>query len=366
MIVKGRHTPFDGDISNILIIQLGDIGDVVWAVPAFRAVKDAYPAAAVSVMVREGSGCLIEPDPLVARVFEVKRTTGSLRARAAARVRFIHSLRRAQFDMAIDLRSDERGAFMSRITGAPVRIAMHYGRASVPIWRNRVFTHLVCPPAPARRIYGAAEQSLRVTREFGMDTDDPVPRLWCSNETRRRAQFLLHREGVSGPDRWVSINPFSRWQYKEWSTDKWVRIIDWLWDDHGLASIIVGSKDEQEKAGHILTRCRGRVFNLSGKTTLSDLAGVLSLSSLHVGVDSAAPHIAAAVGIPTVTIYGPSDWRDWAPVGDGHRVVIPDDACVPCRDKGCHNSGISRCLETLGIEKVREAIRASLEMRRIF
>jgi len=77
-------------------------------------------------------------------------------------------------------------------------------------------------------------------------------------------------------------------------------------------------------------------------------------------VDSAAPHIAAAVGTPTITIYGPSDWRDWAPVGDKHQVVTSDMDCSPCHRKGCDGQGHSRCLEAISIAEVQEAIGENL------
>jgi len=73
-------------------------------------------------------------------------------------------------------------------------------------------------------------------------------------------------------------------------------------------------------------------------------------------VDSAAPIIAAAVGMPTVTIYGPSDWRDWAPVGESHRVVCAPMDCVPCHRKGCHDRGQSPCLEAVSPDDVMKAI----------
>jgi heptosyltransferase-3 len=80
-------------------------------------------------------------------------------------------------------------------------------------------------------------------------------------------------------------------------------------------------------------------------------------------VDSAGPHIAAATGTPTVTIYGPSSWQDWAPVGEQHRVVLPDMDCVPCKKKGCNHSGRSLCLEELNTEKVKKVVREAMENR---
>ena len=102
------------------------------------------------------------------------------------------------------------------------------------------------------------------------------------------------------------------------------------------------------------------VYNFAGKTTLQEMAGLLKMSRLHIGVDSAAPHIAAAVGTPTLTIYGPSDWRDWAPPGEKNKVVLPDMDCSPCHKKGCDGSGRSECLETLAVKKIQDAVEAMI------
>jgi heptosyltransferase-3 len=158
----------------------------------------------------------------------------------------------------------------------------------------------------------------------------------------------------------VTLNPFSRWSYKEWAPEKWVRIIDWLGKEISIAAVIVGAPSERVRADELGRSCAGKVYNLTGRTTLAELAGVLKQSRLHIGVDSAAPHIAAAVGTPTVTLYGPSDWRYWAPPGERNRVVVPEMACAPCHLKGCEGSGISRCLDTLPVERVRAVIREAL------
>ncbi|MBU0574969.1 MAG: glycosyltransferase family 9 protein, partial [Proteobacteria bacterium] len=119
---------------------------------------------------------------------------------------------------------------------------------------------------------------------------------------------------------------------------------------------------ERKRAEGLVRDCAGKVFNLAGKTTLAELAGVLQLSRLHIGVDSAAPHIAAAVGTPTVTLYGPSDWHYWAPPGERNRVVVPDMECAPCHQKGCEGSGTSLCLDTLEVAQVQAVLRDVLSV----
>lgn len=364
MIISDHHE-ITTDIRNILIIQLGDIGDVVWATPTMRAVKDAYPHVNVSVLLRQGFGCLLEPDPSIYKIFEVESNQGGFLHNAIQEMRLIKELRQQHFDLVFDLRSDDRGAIMTYLTGAPMRASLYYH--DVPFWRNKMFTHLLAGLAPPKeRVYGATEQTLYLVRGFDIHAKTTIPKLWVSDKVMERVYRILSESKINlisseVSRRWITINPFSRWSYKEWPYDKWGLIIDWLWNEFKLTSVVVGSPDEMTKAAELVTMCSGHACSLAGKTTLAELAGVLSLSKIHIGVDSAAPHIAAAVGIPTITIYGPSDWRDWAPVGEQHRVIVPDMDCVPCHKKGCNGLERSMCLESLGIDEVQKAVRKQIK-----
>lgn len=360
---------------RILIIQLGDIGDVVWSLPALQAVRDAYPGAEVAVLLREGSGSLLAASVSPPKIFEVRKGKSGPGGRLVSSIRLVRELRRERFDLVFDFRGDERGGYMTFLTGAPIRAALHY--PSLPWLRNRLFTHLVAPSGMARAI-GAADLSLHILKAFGIETGKIIPELLLSQEVRLRAARILADEGIPAPEEatggggermrtgtvrrggWVTMNPFSRWSYKEWGLLKWVQVINGLWREFGIAAVIVGAPAERERAGELGNSCAGKVCNLAGKTTLAELAGVLRLSRLHIGVDSAAPHIAAAVGTPTVTLYGPSDWRYWAPPGERNRVVVPEMACAPCHLKGCEGSGISRCLDTLPVERVQAVIGEAL------
>jgi len=351
MLVKGKKG-LPKDIRSILLVQLGDIGDVVWTTPTFRAVKEAYPRSKICVLLREGGGSLLAADPYIHKVFEIERCTKPIK-KMVAQVKLVRVLRQECFDLAFDLRLDDRGAFMSFLSGAPVRASLFYRKA---LWRNTLFTHIIAPALPKKRIRGAAEQSLRVVREFDIDTDDIIPKIWVSEEIKGRAKKLLDGSGINVAGLWVTLNPFSRWKYKEWQYDKWVHIVDWLWEKYGIPTVVVGAPEDREASTGIVRKCKGQIKDVTGKTTLGELAGVLSFSSLHLGVDSAAPHIAAAVGAPTITVYGPTDWRDWAPHGKIHSVVTPDYACAPCYKKGCNGRGKSKCLDTLPVDKVKTAV----------
>jgi len=358
MLIKGAPVAKDR-VKKILIIQLGDIGDVVWAIPTFRAVKEFYNEAQLSLLLRGGTGILLTGDPIINSIFEVKGGGTTFLNRIEEDIALIRMLRREKFDIVFDLRFDDRGAYMARLTGAPLRVAQFSENLA---WRNRFFTHLVKPAASKEPVRGAAEQSLRIVRELGIESKNHIPRIRIPEEVLIRSSRLLREAGINQDKRWITLNPFSRWKYKEWKYEKWVQIIEWLRTRYKIATVIVGVKEERKQAEYISGRCAEAVFNLAGKTKLDELAGILSLSRLHVGVDSAAPHIAAATGTPTVMIYGPSSWLEWAPLGEKHTVIAPDCDCAPCHEKGCGGKGWSRCLEELEADTVKEALEERIKL----
>ena len=351
MIIAAQHK-INIPIRKILIIQLGDIGDVVWAIPAFWAVKNAFPQADVSVLTRKPNGDLLLDDPHIDTAFQIGKKN------VWEELHLFISLRRKKFDLIFDLRADDRGAYTSFFVGAKIRVGLYYPEL---FRRNRMFTHLVDPPPAVTRTYGAAEQSLRIIRGFGIKENTVIPQIFVSSATKNKMEKLLTAENVAVHNGYVTINPFSRWSYKEWGMNKWRELISFIWQKYKMPVLILGSEDEKGRADQLSVASPFPVYNFAGKTSLREMAGLLQASRLHIGVDSAAPHIAAAVGTPTLTIYGPSDWRDWAPQGDKNKVVLPDMDCSPCHKKGCDGSGRSECLETLAVSKVQDAVGKMLD-----
>jgi heptosyltransferase-3 len=287
--------------SRILLVQLGDIGDVVLTTPTIRAFKETLSECRVSILVRKPCGALLANDPHLQEVIELEES-----------LRFIQRLRAARYDLVVDLRTGDRGALLSWLSGARQRVGYHVGGKQ--FWHDLLFTtvirklHIAPPP-----VHPGADQSLRLVREIGIDTTDSTPRLYLSAKDKEKADALL---AVCRSPR-ITINPFARWQYKEWNNTKWAQLIERL----RIPVVLIGSAEEAKRAGTFPEH----VLNLAGKTTLGELAAVLAQSALHIGVDSAAPHIAAAVGTPTLTIHGPTEWRGWRLVNERHQVVTPND-----------------------------------------
>ena len=335
---------------NILVIQLGDIGDVVLATASFRALKDLLPDVRVHALVRKGCGALLATDPNLSGVFESRRGGGKLSDLGKENLALVRNLRAERFDLVVDLRTGDRSAILALLARGTEKVA-YAGNGA--FWRRfvytRLFDHLAEAPPPA---HPGADQSLRILRTAGFDVGNFLPQLYVSDETDIAALEILSVAGIPPETPFVTINPFSRWKYKEWGYEKWVEVLDWIRDRYGLPALVVGAKEEAEEAMRIAGRCKPGARSVAGKTNLAELAALLSRSALHLGVDSAAPHIANAVGTPTVTIFGPSDWRAWVFPDGLHRVVTPDMPCVPCNMEGCDRKGRSICLDNMETEKV--------------
>ena len=339
---------------NILLAQLGDIGDVVLTTPTIRAVKETYPQAQVSIMVRKPFGSLLRADPFLHEVVEVEKPRGALWNFVLTYVSLVRRLRRARYDLVIDLRTGDRGAIICYCTGAEERVGRQGGDKQK--WHDLLFTRVIRDPEVVPHVHPGADQSLRIVRPLGIDTPDSRPRLHVDPADRSRALGLLTGCGLSPTGCWLTVNPFSRWSYKEWDSGKWGEVIDQLWRRYRIPALLIGDGNEFTRSETIVKGREGRVLNVAGKTTLGELVALISMSTLHMGVDSAAPHIAAAVGTPSVTLHGPSDWRAWRMADDMQRVVSSDMPCVPCYHMGCDDSQQSCCMQQLTVEAVLQSV----------
>lgn len=344
--------PMKKDNQSILLIQLGDIGDVVLSIPAFRAVQESFPQAKIVVAVREKVTELIPHIPWVNDVIAVNQDRRTFIEAFRHQWAFFSRVRRFHFDLAFDFRISERGAVLAFLSGAKERIGFYDPEG---FWRNRLFTRLRQDRREDRESMHMSAYYSSLIRAYGLTVTHEKPEIHVREDVRQRAEHLLRQEGVAVECPIIVLQPFSLWRYKEWNMEKYTQLIRRMLSAFQVSVVITGSADESERARELVARFgdkERRVFNLAGKTSLGELAGVLQASKLFVGVDSAGMHIAAAVGTPTIAIFGPSSPDSWAPSGRQHFVVQKDLPCVPCRQKGCDGSEFSRCLEELAVEDV--------------
>jgi heptosyltransferase-3 len=354
-LVTGK-TKITGSPRSILLVQLGDIGDVVLSTPCIRALRENYPQARIVVAVWDKAAELLEGCPWLNQVIAVTKRSRSLWEEVRFQIEFFRNLRSLRCDLAIDLRTGTRGAIMAFISGASQRIGFYAEDGK--LWRNRLFTSLL------KREYTpdlhVADYLLGLLAAFGIRTEQRIPELTVAEEKQDRIRIFLENEAIPRDKMFVAVQPFSLWQYKEWGREKYIALIRWLVAEYGVAVLVTGALAEKERAGEIVRGCGEGCYNLAGKTPIAMYVALLHRCWLFIGVDSAGLHIAAAVGTPTVGIFGPSSPVSWAPVGGKHLVVQKKMPCVPCRQKGCGNRAKSRCLDELTLEEVKNKIKKGL------
>lgn len=357
--MRARRNPIQVKHGAILAIQLGDIGDVVLTLPAFRALKKRFPRNRVVACVRKKASDLVALCPDVDAVITVDKRKRHFLSAIKYQLAFLSSLKSHRYDLSIDFRTGTRGAITSLMANAKTRLGFFDTEGEM--WRNRIFTHLV------HRDYQlgthVADYYFELVKWLGIKPDNPEPVLQVSKPLRKSAKQILNANGIHPGRPFIVLQPFSLWQYKELHPDKYVDMTNRIASRSNIPILLSGAPNERQRAQKIADRCTGQVINMAGLTTIGELAGLLSLASLFIGVDSAGVHIAAATGTPTVSIFGPSAPSSWAPRGNRHLVIQPELACAPCRRKGCDDSGVSRCLDALSVDDIMDAAEPILSKR---
>lgn len=352
-LFKGRN-PLPEIRGPILLLQLGDIGDVVFSLPALSALQRHFAGCDVWMGVRKKAEGLLEDIPGLAGVIGVHAVPLSPAAALRYHAGFIRALRRKRFSLAVDLRTGTRGTFMAYLSGAPVRIGrLDHGKQDI---RKRLLTHLVRPDPRMEAEQYAALHHLNILAAVGVPWDQGTPVIPVPAGKKRRVQGFLKSQGIPTDRSVVAVSAFSLWSYKEWRPDGWTRVIRHLVQHHGVSVVVTGSREECTRARALVRRIPEGAYNLAGKTPMEMLPALFAACRLFIGVDSGSLHVAAAAGTPTVALFGPSSAVIWAHRGKRHLTVSKDWPCLPCRRKGCDNTETSRCLEELTAEEVLAAV----------
>jgi predicted lipopolysaccharide heptosyltransferase III len=326
---------------HILVIKLRYLGDVLLATPALEALKAAYPSTRLTVVVNRGTEAMLAGNPHIDEVLPLER--GSI----LSQWRFLRELRRRRFDVVIDLTDADRSAWLSRMTGAPVRIGFNdEGR-----FRGHCYTNVVHGEPGTHRI----ERDLASLAPLNIAAAETIPRLWLTPEEKWRAADLLSHEGVDRKKPLAMLQPGARYWFKAWPWERFAALADRLAEQYGYQVLIGGNQQEFELAERICGTAASRPINLAGRADMRIYAAVLKRTSLFVGNDSGAMHVAAAVGAPVVALFGPSDPKEWGPRGAAAAVLYKGIDCRICFHPTCER-GEQNCMKLIGIEEVLSAI----------
>jgi len=348
-------------IHRALVIKLRHHGDVLLSSPVFSALKAHVPHIAIDALVYADTAPMLTNHPdidqvhLIDRNWKRRGAIGHLKAEWS----LMRSLRQRRYDLIVHLTDHPRGAWIARLSRARYAVARKAnGRGN---WWNNAFTHFFSAPHNALR--HTVELNLDALRRIGIFPEETERSLTLvpGDEAEEKIAGVLLNHGLETKP-FIHVHPASRWHFKCWPVEKMAALIDRLQDD-GHAIIVSAAPDQSETAmlGAIQRKIQKPVVSLAGQLSLKELAALTKRAQIFIGVDSAPMHIAAAVGTPTVALFGPSGDKEWGPWGVAHRTVASDKhPCRPCGIDGCGGSKVSDCLTSLPVERVYRAVQELL------
>ena len=351
-----------GLLKRVLVIKLRHHGDVLLTSPVLSVLKRAAPQAEIDAMVYADTAAMLQGHPALARLHPLPRgRQGGWMQRLAAERRLLAVLRSRGYDLIVHLTDHPRGAWLARMLRP--RWSVAFEREAGGWWWRRAFTHLARQPrggVPRATV----ERHLDLLRRLGIHPppEDRAPTLAIAEAARERVREKLRAAGWQG-EPYAVVHPGSRWMFKVWTPAGNAQVMDHL-AARGLALVLTAAPDarESELADAILRQASSRCIDLRGQLSLEELGATIAGASVFFGVDSVPMHMAAALGIPGVALFGPSSEKEWGPWSPRFQVVASrEHPCRPCGIDGCGGSKRSDCLVQLPVAEVARALDTVLE-----
>jgi heptosyltransferase-2 len=316
------------EIGRLLVRAPNWVGDVVLSLPALRDARRAFPHARLEVLARPWVADLYRAVP---EVDAVRESQGHARDADALR---------GQVDAALLLPNSFATALAVWRAGIPER----WGYATDG--RGFLLTRR-CPVPPAVRGRSQVYYYRAMLEGLGIATEGPPDAsLRCPGEWSERGAELLGDDGA-----WIGVNPGAFYgSAKRWLPERFAAAADIVVRRAGARVVLVGGPKERPLAEAIAEGMEAPARVLCGETTLSELVGVLSRLRLLLTNDSGPMHVAAALGVPLVAVFGSTDWTETSPVGDASRVVREHTDCAPCILRECPID--HRCMTRVGVDRV--------------
>ena len=353
------------EVRRALVTKLRHHGDVLLASPVFSTLKRAAPHVEIDALVYRETAPMLANHPAIARVHTIDRDwkRHGIATRAAGEWRLVRALAARRYDLLVHLTEHPRGATLAHLLRPRFAVTRERPRDDW-LWRAR-FTHFY--RLPARTPRHTVEANLDALRRIGVYPDAADKRLTLvpGDAAHARVAALL-RDHALVPGGFVHAHPGSRWLFKCWTVDAtaalYARILA-----AGHPIVVTGAPDARERqlvasiVAAIDPAARARIVDVSGTLSLPELAALTAAARTFVGVDSAPMHIAAAMGTPTLVLFGPSGEHEWGPWMVAQRVVVSRaHPCRPCGLDGCGGGKVSECLTSLRADAVYAEFEALL------
>lgn len=340
----------DRSIKKILIIAIRAIGDMVLITPVIESIKNSYPHISLSLVVDSNGTAIFKNNPHIDKLFSIDRKRSpSTRKTIEANLIFLRKLKLENIDLSIDLFSrGPRGAIISILSGARYRI----GDASRRDIKNILYNLRLKVPEDLHLV----EQKLLMLKSIDIDKTLPRLSLYITDEEKNLAkEFFLSKGLTPGKDLLVGFFPGSGWINRNWPLERFAMLGDILQDKYDSKIILFGGERDRDVVEGVAKLMRRGPFVFESAPSLRDSILFMNECDIFVSNDTGPMHIATALGIPTVCLYGPGDRRLYGPRGNNALVVCKGLDCSPCPpfNDYCKDN---KCMKLIEVDEVLEKI----------
>lgn len=339
LLFRKTISPEEENIKKILVLRYDRIGDMVLSTGAFKALRQKFPAAFITVLASERNKELIENDPHIDEILVYR-----------GRHAFLKELKPRRIDLGIDLfHTYELG---SALLAYLCRIRYRLG---FEIWGRQVFFNIRGPDMSGN--YTMGQHTLRLLSCLGIDTKDCSPKLYLLDEEMEWAKGFLSSLKISSKDLKIAIHPGGFYPSQRWPADRFAGAGKKIIEKFGINIILLGDKSEEGLLKEIKQKINTDKVSILCELSLRQIISVLNECNLLICNNSGILHIACALNVPTVSTMGPTDPALWWPQGENHIVLKKELACRPCNRAIC---GKHTCLDLITVEDVLGAVEIQL------
>jgi lipopolysaccharide heptosyltransferase II len=331
---------------RVLIWKLSALGDVILATPSLRAVRRRFPLGRLTLVVGRSAYEVVARCPYLDECLIANpRGRDRLLPRALTLLR---RLRAGAYDVSVDLQNSRKTHMLAWLSGIPVRIG----------YRRKCGWLLNRAVRVPRVVLSPIAHQHHLLRQAGIAPDGERLELWPSAGDEQQAARLLDR--AKAPGRLVGLHPggSGRWRTKRWPLERWAQVCDAL-AERGFRVIVMGGPEERALGEALAALTRRPPQVVIGQTSLMELACLIRRCDVFLAHDSSSLHVAAAVGTPTVALFGPTDPRRHLPPAFTGQVIRKEVFCSPCYAPRCRTL-THACMKRIGVEEVLRAVLALL------
>ncbi len=326
-------------VNSILVIRLDRIGDLAVSIPAIKAIKKTFPQSRLTVLLNRATIDLAELIPEIDEAIAYQGFFPSL-----------GKLRNKKFSLVVDFLMDYtlKTAMLSYLIGAKVTLGFDIEA------RGQLFNASLEPsPEPKsmnKYLLDLARFLSKLAGKEEIPDTDPV--LVLTPQAQEFAREFLKEKGIKDKELIFGIAPGAKFPSQCWKEERFAQLAQSLAEKYQAKIIVIASKQEEERLSKIISLMKKQPVIAAG-LPLDKLAGLISNFKIMVANNSGPLHMAAALGVATVSTMGPTVPHLWHPQGKNHIVIRRDLPCSPCNRSFCREH---ECMELISVEEMEKAI----------